>query len=120
LAGELRTYCWAGTCLDAFELPPATELPLLAVDPSARELEFRLATDAGFYDWTASYGDGTMAELRPLAGGGEPYDPDLSATVPPTITVASMTRPPSGNWIVYVVIRAPSGEAHYAWHVKVS
>ena len=118
--GALLTYCWLGTCVDAFELPPASDLPPLPVDPSAVTLELRLDGEAGFLSWSASHGDGSLGELTPLDRGGEPYDPDLSPTVPPTITQAEIALPPSGDWILYVVIRALEGEAHYAWHVTLS
>ena len=117
--GELRTYCWLGTCADAFELPPMDQLPAMTLDGSSDYLRLHLEADAEFINWTASYGDDAMDELMPLDSGGEQYDPDTTATLPPLLTEASVAAPPAGDWIVYVVVRAVDGDAHYAWHVTV-
>ena len=117
--GELRTYCWLDTCADAFELPPMDELPLLTLEAAITSLDLHLAADAAFISWRASYGNGGMEDLVPLDAGGEEYDPDTTATLPPLLARAAVAAPPPGDWIVYVVIRAVDGEAHHAWHVRV-
>jgi len=119
VAGELRTYCWIDTCADAFELPPMTDLPLQTLADASTELDFSLAGAQEFISWHASYGAASMADLMPLDEGGEDYDPDMAATVPPLLSRATLPAPPSGDWILYVVVRAVEGEAHYAWHVTV-
>ncbi len=119
VTGWLGTYCWAGTCADAFRIPPLSTLPEIAVAGPQSELTFGLAGDTGFIEWVAAYGPGSMADLAPLAQGGESYDPDSAATVPPQIAETTFTSPLSGDWVIYVVIRTAAGEAHYAWHLVV-
>jgi hypothetical protein len=114
--GYLGTYCWQDACVDAFEIPPLDSLP--AVDGQAAQLSFRV-TDGAFYNVGASYGPGAMDELVPLDEAGQSYDPDTTATPPPLLTEADLAVPPPGDWVVYIVIRAADGEAHYAWHVTV-
>ncbi|HYI22327.1 MAG TPA: hypothetical protein VEX62_06785 [Candidatus Limnocylindrales bacterium] len=117
IAGQLRTFCWHDTCADAFELPPKQDLTILVVTDPAAGLTFR--AEMPFNRWAASYSSRTMEDLEPLGQGGAVYDPDTSATVPATITEANMTAPPSGDWIVYIVMNSFENEAHYVWRVQV-
>ena len=117
VAGELRTFCWLGTCADAFELPPKGDLTSLEIDDPATELSFRAGIP--FNRWAASYSPRTMDDLAFLDDGGALYDPDISASVPATITEANVTAPPPGDWIVYIVLNSFENEAHYVWRVQV-
>ena len=117
--GWLGTYCWHGTCADVLQLPPKTNLPELTLGAGDGQLVFTLALQAGFTTWAASYSDAMMDDLVPLGSGGQPYDPDATATVPPLFSEATFDAPPSGDWALLVVVHFVDGDAQYAWHVTV-
>lgn len=119
VAGLLGTYCWLGTCADLFEIPSKSTLPQLNVATPNQGLTFSMGGGAAFLHWDAAYGPGSMDTLAPLDEGGQDFDPDTSATPPPSLFEASVTSPPSGDWVVYIVARSLAGEAHYMWHVVV-
>ena len=116
--GWLGSYCWLGTCADTFELPPKASLPAVMAGATAA-LRFSLDSNAGFTSWSAAYTDASMDGLAQLSAGGQPFDPDASASPPPMLTEASFTAPPAGDWVLVVEMHAIDGDAQYAWHLTV-
>ncbi len=116
--GWLGGYCWLGTCADAFELPPKASLPAVVAGATAA-LRFSLDSSTGFTSWSAAYTDASMDGLAPLGAGGQPFDPDLSASPPPMLTEGSFTAPPAGDWVLVVEVHTVEGDAQYAWHLTV-
>lgn len=107
VAGWLGTFCWHGTCLDAPQLPAKSALPVLNADAVA-ELTLTLASGTQFSEWSAVYA------ADPNATGTELGSGDAS------VTSASFSAPPEGDWVIRVFVGFRDGDASYAWHVSVN
>lgn len=116
--GWLGSWCWTNSCLDSGRLPRNGKLPSLEV-AAGSQLTFTLADGTQFLGWSVTYGADANHDGTELATGGDPYDPDTSASPPVTTANATFPTPPQGDWAVGVFVRFPDGDASYYWHVSV-
>ena len=118
VAGYPGSYCFGDTCAEIGGWPSKSELPRLRVTADA--MTFSIEGEVAFVTWSAAYQSRANDDAsKSLGRGGYPYDPDASASPPPSVIEATIPAPPAGDWVVWIWVDLEHGDLSYAWHVIV-